>query len=88
MNSDKKMAKVEQPESEESARETLDDWFRSSTCHGIPNIYKNRLYLKILWAICLALSMGYCGWLVYNSVTGYLDFTVVTQIASHNGKPS
>ena len=53
---------------------------------GIPNIYKNGVILKIIWTLSFIVSMGYCAFLVYNSITKYLVFEIVTQITSQFGK--
>ena len=57
--------------------ETLE----SSSIHAIPNITRNRFYtVKMLWVICFLASSGICAWFIYNSITDYLNYDVVTNI--------
>ena len=60
-----------------------------STSHGIPNIVRSQSYfLKIMWLLCFLVSSGGCAYLVYRSISNYLEFEVVTKINVLSEVPS
>ena len=61
----------------EANTETLE----SSSVHAIPNITRNKFYsVKLVWIICFMASSGVCAWFIYNSISSYLNYDVVTNI--------
>lgn len=53
-----------------------------STIHAIPNIIRtNRILIKLMWSICLLVSIGYCFFLVFQSISNYFEYEVVTKIS-------
>lgn len=74
---------------EQSIRnDVLEELKRASletTGHGLPRIIlAQRAYLKILWLIFLILSMSLCVFMIYRSISQYVDFGVTSQISRVN----
>lgn len=52
-----------------------------STLSSIPNILMiNRLYVKLIWIICLFISLGFCIFMIHRTVVNYLQFDLTSQI--------
>ncbi|RMZ94730.1 acid-sensing ion channel 1 isoform X2, partial [Brachionus plicatilis] len=68
-----------------SIRQVVFDGIISSTCHGIPNIFKStRLALQLLWVACSLLSAAGCCFLIFQNISKYLKFEVTTKIRVKN----
>jgi hypothetical protein len=60
-----------------------------TTGHGIPKIIENKnIVLRIVWFIAVLLSVGGCAYLVYDSMTNFLSWNVVTTIKEIGETPS
>ena len=69
--------------------ETFKDWLSSSTSHGLPNIARtDSKILKLLWTLSFLGSSAGCAYLLYLSVSGYLNYDVVTKITVYDELPS
>ena len=65
----------------DSAKETLE----SSSIHALPNIVRNKYFtIKFVWVLCFLLSSAACGYFVFQSISDYLNFDVVTKIEVKN----
>ena len=65
----------------DSVKETLE----SSSIHALPNIVRNKYNsIKLIWFVCFLLSSAACGYFVFQSISDYLSFDVVTQIEVKN----
>jgi hypothetical protein len=65
----------------DSVKETLE----SSSIHALPNIVRNKyLTIKLVWIVCFLLSSAVCSYLIFQSVSDYLKYDVVTQIEVKN----
>ena len=54
-----------------------------SKCHGLPNIFSNRICLtRILWIILVSLSITINLYQIYLSLIDYFNFDYVTNIDS------
>lgn len=63
-------------------KETVVEWCKSSTSHGLPNIFRNESYiLKIIWLLCFCASTGYCFYSLYISIIQYFEYQVTSQIS-------
>ena len=63
-------------------RETVEEWCKSSTSHGLPNIFRNESYLlKMIWIVCFLASTGYCFYSLYISMVQYFEYQVTSQIS-------
>ena len=66
---------------ESKLNETLTDLILSSTCHGIPSVFRTkRLCLKIMWIIFFIGCSSFCIYSINNSIMSFLDYEVVTKI--------
>ena len=53
----------------------------NSTSHGIPSILRtNRLTIRILWTDCLLASISGCSYMVYKTISDYLNYETVSKI--------
>jgi hypothetical protein len=60
-------------------KNTIKETLKSSSIHGVPNITKAKfMSLKVMWLICLLGSSGYCSYIIYQSVSDYLKYGVVS----------
>lgn len=65
----------------EPIKQVLMEWAEVSTSHGLPRVLRvKRLYLKIIWGLCFLGSLGFCIFLIYRSISDFLEYQVVTQI--------
>ena len=65
----------------EKVKETLYEWIMVSTSHGLPGVFRNKIYaIKIMWLLCFLASTGYCLYSVYTSIVAYFEYPVNTQI--------
>ena len=61
--------------------ETLE----ASSIHAIPNIVRTKYStLKIIWGSCLFVSIGLCGWYLFQIISAYLDNETVTKFQINN----
>jgi hypothetical protein len=61
--------------------ETNIETLESSSVHAIPNIIRSKFRsVKILWTVCFLASVGVCAWFIYQSISNYFNFDVVTNI--------
>lgn len=52
-----------------------------TTIHGIPNLVKNTLFFyQFIWIVCLLASFVGCAYLMSQTINGYLNYDVTTQI--------
>jgi hypothetical protein len=52
-----------------------------TTSHGLPKIIKNKnICLQMLWIFALMASSGGCAYLMYDTLSHYLQWSVVTNI--------
>lgn len=57
------------------------DWSGSSSSHGFPNIFKaDNNILRISWAISFLCSLGFCSYLIIQSINNYFERNVTTSI--------
>ena len=55
--------------------------FSASAVHGVANLTKsNAISLQIMWLIALLLSLGLLTFMLYNAITAFLEYSVVTQV--------
>jgi hypothetical protein len=60
-----------------SVKETLE----SSSIHALPNIVRNKYYtIKIFWIVCFFISSAACGLLIFQSISDYFEYDIVTKI--------
>jgi hypothetical protein len=60
-----------------SIKETLE----SSSIHALPNIIRNRYFtIKFVWVACFLASAAVCGFFIFQSISDYFNYEVVTQI--------
>ena len=61
-------------------RNKIAQLVESSTSHGLPNIVRSeRVSIKLLWTICFVGSFSVCSYMVFLSVSQFLEYSVVTQ---------
>ena len=61
----------------DSIKETLE----SSSIHALPNIVRNKFYtIKFVWTVCFIASSGICGFFIFQSISDYFNYDVVTEI--------
>ncbi|RNA26637.1 acid-sensing ion channel 5 isoform X1 [Brachionus plicatilis] len=59
----------------------LKNWILDSSSHGFPKIFKNeKPILKIIWTLCILLSIGFCCFFVIKSVVNYTKYEVTTLV--------
>jgi acid-sensing ion channel 5 len=65
------------------------EWSSVSTSHGYPNIFRTKhTSVKILWAICLVVSISLCLFLLIRGIKAFLEFDVVTSIKTVEERPA
>ena len=65
------------------------EWSSASTSHGYPNIFRTKhTSIKILWAICLVVSISLCLFLLIRGIKAFLEFDVVTSIKTVEERPA
>jgi hypothetical protein len=63
--------------------------FSQSTAHGIPNIINNsNLISKLIWLLCVLISMCALIWFTYNAILEYLKYPIVTSINTNYESPA
>ena len=62
---------------------------QESTAYGVPKlVYKNKSYfLRFYWLFFIAVGSSLSAWYIYDTVTGYLSYQVVTRIESIYEQP-
>jgi hypothetical protein len=61
----------------------------NSTIHSFPKLIKTKYNLmRGIWIITTILSIGFCSWLIFQSINDYLNYEVVTKIRVFNEKES
>ncbi len=61
----------------DSIKETLE----SSSVHALPNISRSKYKtIKFIWFVCFLGSSAACGYFIFQSITDYLSFDIVTKI--------
>ena len=61
------------------------DALESSSILAIPKILSSKSKaLKLIWAVCLLLSIGACGWYLFLSLSSYLERETVTKFQVNN----
>ena len=79
-NPNPSQSKIRSANSSFLVRNKIAQLLESSTSHGLPNIVRsNRPSIKILWAICFVASVSVCSYMVFLSVSQYLEYGVVTK---------
>jgi hypothetical protein len=64
-----------------SLKETLE----SSSIHALPNIVRNKYYtIKFVWIVCFLSSSAACGFLIFQSISDYFEYDIVTKIEVKN----
>lgn len=72
-----------------SIKEALFEIISTSTSHGLPNIVRSRrIFHKLLWLVSTALSCAFCAKFIYDGVSNYFDFPVVTVIETIYEQPT
>ena len=63
---------------------------RESTSHGIPKLFSPDLVplIKVCWFIAILVSSAGCGYFLYDAISKYLTFKVVTSIKVINENPA
>ena len=62
-------------------RKAFDDLVLSTSCHGIPNLFRtDSALLRIIWIIFLIVSTGACGWMITKSVKDFFEYDIITKI--------
>jgi hypothetical protein len=65
------------------------DWTLSSSVHGLSNIFRTKyILLKLIWATCLSLSIGYCSYLCVVQIENYFKYSVITTSTVINEAPT
>ena len=55
----------------------IAEWFKSSTSHGLPNIFRtDKAYLKIFWIICFLSSTAFCSYIILRSIYLFFEWNV------------
>ena len=58
----------------------LTELIESSTSHGLPNIFRTkRLSIKALWTVCFLVSVSVCSYMVFSSISEYLNYEAVSR---------
>jgi len=61
--------------------ENFTEIFESSTAYGVPKIFRSkRSILKIFWSIFFVIFNAASIYFVYDSITDYLEYDVITQV--------
>ena len=56
---------------------------------GIPNIVRSDVtFIKVIWALFLTISSGFCSFFVYKAICAYIQFDVVTKISVISEMPA
>ena len=56
-------------------RSVIAEWFKNSTSHGLPNIFRtNSTLLKIVWTLFFLLSVSCCVYLISKSIQSYSEY--------------
>jgi len=59
----------------------IDSW----TGHGIPNIFSaETLFAKVAWSVVLVLFFIPCCYYIYNSIAGFFEYDVISNIKIYN----
>ena len=62
-------------------KKIISEMALSTSVHAIPNIIRTpHRKLKIIWIIFFLISTGFCLFLVFKSITTYLEFEITTKI--------
>ena len=62
-------------------KKTLIESAVASSCHGLPNIFKNeRILSKVMWTLFFLASWSYCLYSIIKSINAYLNWDVITNI--------
>lgn len=57
----------------------------STTVHAIPNIMRSpNITIKFMWFICFLVSLGFCGFFLYDGLLNYFEYKYVTNIEEIN----
>lgn len=60
---------------------SLVELILSSTCHGLPSIFRtHRVFFKIMWILLFLFSSGFCSYLISNIIIDYLSYNFVTSM--------
>ena len=68
-------------------RDRIIDVVSDSTLHGFPRVFKSKSWLaKLMWTICFLGSLGYCSYLIFQSICNFLVFDTVmnTKVVNEN----
>lgn len=53
----------------------------TTTSHGLPRIVESKkVYQKVIWSVCLIISIGLCSFTVAQAIIEYFSFEVITKI--------
>ena len=56
-----------------------------SSIHAIPNIVRSEyISLKLIWFVCLLVSTSGLGWFMFQSISNYFTYPVVTNVYIHS----
>ncbi len=59
--------------------------FDSSSIHSFPNIIENTSKtIKFIWIISFIISLAICTYTIYESITSYFDYEVISRINVKN----
>ena len=63
-------------------------WFESVSIHGLGNLVRSRhLVVKAIWFLFILASTAYCSYAIFENISDYLLYPVITQIDSKNEIP-
>ena len=61
------------------------DSLESSSILAIPKILSSKYkVLRLIWAVCLVLSIGASGWYLFQSLSSYFEHEIVTKLQVNN----
>ena len=70
-------------------KETLAELLSISTIHGLPNVVKSkRIVHKIMWSFAFSVFLGACCYSIYECISSYLEYKVVTEIQTVYEQPA
>lgn len=70
-------------------KDTLIEWCQDTTSHGCLNIVKaNNILLRLIWIVCLLASIGFCFYMIFQTMASYVSNPIATSITIVNEIPA
>lgn len=70
-------------------KETLIEWCKDSTSHGLLNIVKaQNVVIRLIWLVCLLGSTGVCCYMIVQTISSYMSNPVSTTISVVDESPT